>query len=349
MKAHIIPETYLSSWKNNRGSNAVFVFNSANYSFESKNLNVLNNTYFQDKDVYLLKLEECTGIVYKDLFDNIFAYLKQKYKMKYKNIEIDSNYRFRNCCRFLEDGQNWIITDMYSGNRYKFNKFKNEMVNLWNSKFIDEIESFFCNQYETKWNEFIRFLNRKTNKQSGLISLEEFDDYFIEFVSLLLTRQYTNFESYKNIIFLLAKRYQLVEEFDENQMKKIWLSQFFKYKKYKESGSKEYEYNLTTLMSKYLKSDEITLEFLISNDIDFFTSDNPIFRVENKENMVIYFPISNKMCLKINPIKRRRTNTYEYKTVTTEEIKQINTLVVNNCKKDFICKEENFDNYCNIR
>lgn len=163
---------------------------------------------------------------------------------------------------------------------------------------------------------------------------------------------YTGNESSQEADFIFATSNMLtrhLEEFDENQMKKIWLSQFFKYKKYKESGSKEYEYNLTTLMSKYLKSDEITLEFLISNDIDFFTSDNPIFRVENKGNMVIYFPISNKKCLKINPIKRRRTNTYEYKTVTSEEIKQINTLVVNNCKKDFICKEENFDNYCNIR
>ena len=348
MRAHIVPETYLASWRNNIGSNSVYVFNSKDYSCESKNLNVLNNTYFQQKDEYILKLEDCTGSVYQYLFNEIYSTISKKYDIKYKNVKINSGIKLRNSCRCLDNKYDWEISSITDGQRYKFNKFKDELKTEWSNKYNDSIEKFFCDQYETKWSSFIDFLHIKTKKSYGLLDLGDYEEYFIEFISLLLTRQYSNFEGYKKLITSLVNKYSIADNLTETNIRKIWLSQFFQFKKYKEKSSGAYKSNLMSLTVNYLKSKEISLDFLISKNINFFTSDNPVFRVEDKEKTKIYFPITKEICLTIIPKKRKYESVYKYYEVDPETVKEINDYIIKNSKQNFICAENNFESYCNL-
>ena len=348
MKAHIIPETYLSSWKNNIGSNSIYVFDSVNYSYNSKNLNSLSNTYFQQKDEYILKLEDCTTKIYQDLFDDIYSTLRKKYVIKYKNAIISSGYRLRNYCRSLDNKSDWEIINIGDGQRYKFNKFKDELKNEWKDKYNDAIEKFFCDNYENNWSVFTEYLIEKTQSNQGLLDLDNYEEYFLEFVSLILTRQYTNFDGYKKIISSLVNKYKIADNLTEENIKKIWLSQFFEFKMFKEHQSNECKSNFISLMINNLRSKEITLEFLISKNTCFFTSDNPIFRIEDKGKMTIYFPITKEICLAILPKKRKYENLYKYYEATSNETKKINKLIVENSKKNFICTQKNFEECCNL-
>lgn len=349
MRAHIVPETYLSSWKNNIGNNSIFVFDSTNYSCDNKNLNVLNNTYFQEKDEYILKLGDCTEGIYQDLFDNIYKVLSKKYIIKYKKNIVNSGYRLRNCCRALDNKNDWEITNIEDGQRYKFNKFKDELENEWNNNYNDEIERFFCDNYENYWNSFTNYIFQSIKLGKGLVDLGEYDEYFFEFVSLLLTRQYSNFEEYKKIIFSLIDKFKITDNFIESNIKKIWLSQFFKFKLFKEQSLNSCKSNLISLTVNYLKSKEISLEFLISKSISFFTSDNPIFRIEDGKDSSIYFPVTKEICLKIIPQKRKSENLYYYYEINQETTKKINDYIIKNSKKNFICIKNDFKNYCNVK
>ena len=349
MRAHIVPETYLSSWRNNVGSNSIYVFDSTDYSYDNKNLNVLNNTYFQQKDEYILKLEDCVTQVYQELFDGIYCTLSKKYVIKYKNVIINSGYRLRNYCRSLNNKSDWEITNVEDGNRYKFNKFKDELKNEWNNKYNDAIEKFFCEHYENDWNSFTDFLFELTKNGDGLLDLGNYEEYFIEFVSLLLTRQYSNFSSYEELITSLVNKFKIADNLIESNIKKIWLSQFFEFKRFKEHSSGAYKSNFISLTINYLKSRDISLNFLISKKISFFTSDNPIFRIEDKKNANIYFPITKEICLIIVPKKRKYDNLYNYYEVDEETVKRINNYVIENSKRNFICEVKNFKNYCNVK
>lgn len=347
MRAHIVPETYLASWRNNIGSNSVYVFDSKDYSFESKNLNVLNNTCFQQKDEYILKLEDCTGIVYQDLFDEVYLTISKKYNIKYKNIKINSGIKLRNSCRYLDNKYDWEISNIPDGQRYKFTKFKDELKKEWSNKYDDTIEKFFCDHYENNWVAFTSFLYIQTKKSNGLLDLDNYEEYFIEFVSLLLNRQYSNFEEYKKMIISLVNKYNVLDKFMESDVRKIWLSQFFKFKKFKEQSLNTCKSNLISLIVNHLKSKQISLNFLFSRNINFFTSDNPIFRVEYRDNMEIYFPITKDICLVIIPRKRKYENLYEYYEINSEKVKEINDKIIENSKRNFICTSDNFKDNCN--
>lgn len=347
MRAHIVPETYLSCWKNSVGNNSIYVFDSTNGLCDNKNLNILNNTYFQQKDEYILKLEDCTTEVYEDLFDDMYEVLSRKYEIKYKNIIINSGYRLRNCCRFLNKKSDWEIINLENSQRYKYNKFKDELIREWNNKYNYSIEKFFCEYYENSWNIFTNYLFESTRGKEGLLTLDKYEEYFIEFVSLLLTRQYSNFKGYKELISSLINKFNITDNLIEDNIKKIWLSQFFEFKKYKENSSNTYKSNFISLTVNYLKSRDISLEFLTSKNIHFLTSDNPIFRIDNEENMMIYFPVTKEICLTIIPQKRKYDDVYSYYEIYDDYVKKINDYIIENAKKNFICLEKNFKKYCN--
>lgn len=349
MIAHIIPKTYLSNWKNQLANKSVYIFDNAYYTYEIKNLDILKNTYFQQKDEYLLKIEECTNNIYEDLFNEIFLELKGKYSIRYNSIYINSGYKLRNFCRFLsnENKNNWIIENLTDGKRYKFTKFKDELVDLWNAKYNYSIEEFFSNNYETHWNDFVKHLEKSFKRKSGLIELKEYEEYFYEFIALLLTRQYSNFSIYKKIIKKCTFEYDIESDYNEEIIRKIWLSQFLKFKRYKNSDCLEESTNLVALMINHLKSENISFKFLLAKEIKFFTSDNPIFRITENKTETIYFPISKDICLQVLAEKRSK-NIYEYLTISDEKTKYINTLIIKNSKKNFISIESTIDDKCNI-
>lgn len=149
------------------------------------------------------------------------------------------------------------------------------------------------------------------------------------------------------MIISLVNKYNVLDKFMESDVRKIWLSQFFKFKKFKEQSLNTCKSNLISLIVNHLKSKQISLNFLVSRNINFFTSDNPIFHVEYRDNMEIYFPITKDICLVIIPRKRKYENLYEYYEINSEKVKEINDKIIENSKRNFICTSDNFKDNCN--
>ena len=97
-------------------------------------------------------------------------------------------------------------------------------------------------------------------------------------------------------------------------------------------------------MINHLKSRHISYELYISENIDFLTSDNPIFRYESSvssEDDYIYFPINRNMCLGICS-KSTDNDLFKFKKISSVEVKIINNLIIENAEKHFICYDTNY-------
>ena len=338
--AHIIPQVYLKSWCFKNQKNSVYVFDKYNLKYEIKNLNTLKNTNFQNKDEYFLNIQDCCLEIYSELFESLYSSIKVRFAIQYKNIYIDSAYKFRNCCRYLDlDNQdNWIITDLTNNNRYGYRSFREQVIRLWNDNYQNKIEIFFSKNYETHWLEFLDYINKlkTTDKEKLILINDNQKNYLFEFLAVQLTRKFTNFSIFKQVIEYYMSAFGLKKEMDDYTVKKLWISNLFKYIQYKENNNSKYEKNLINMMIDYLNSKDISFEIYFSKDIDFLTSDNPIFRIESSEEFdYIYFPLNRKSCLAICS-KSAVNNMFNIKTLSDIEVKIINDLIIKNSEKNFI-------------
>ncbi len=351
MIAHIVPQVYLKSWVNKTKKNAIYVYDKFKLEPELKNLDVLSNTNFQKKNEYILNIEDCCLEIYSDLFDELYNQLKNKYYMKYKNKEILSSYSFRNCCRWLtlENQADWIIVDLNTNNRYKYRSFRQELIEIWNANFQKKIENFFCDKYENNWLKFLSYLeNFKFSGSEKMFLLEKNQrDFLIEFLGVQLTRKYGNFNMFKQIIEFYIKMIGMNTVLNDEIIRKLWLSNIYKYILHKETSDDKYKRNVVNYMIKHLNSNYISFEIYMSNSLDFLTSDNPIFRYESKdpaENDYIYFPINRKLCLGICS-KSSDTEMIKFKKISAIEAKIINNLIVEHAEQHFVCYDMKYEEY----
>ncbi len=350
MIAHIIPQVYLKSWCNKIAKNSVYVFDKKTFICESKNLDVLSNTNFQKKDEYLLNIEDCCLEIYSKLFDDLYNNLKTNYHIQYKNKIIDSSYKLRNYCRNLTvSNRDWVIIDLKTNLRYRYRAFREEVIQMWNRNFQREIEDFFSKVYENLWEDFVSYLsNIGLNSQEKMISLDKNQkDFIIEFLAIQLTRKYTNFNMFKQIIEHYMSIINSDTELDDALIKKLWLSDIFKFILYKEGNNEQYKNCVVNYMINHLKSRYISYEFYISESIEFLTSDNPIFRYEStvpSEDDYIYFPINRKVCLGISS-KPTDNDLFKFKKISSTEVKIINTHIIENAENHFICHDTDYSQY----
>ena len=349
--AHIVPQVYLKSWCNERNKNSIYVFDKTIPVPELKNLDVLSKTNFQRKDEYMLNIEDCCLEIYSELFEELYNKIKSKYYIKYKEQEIKSAYEFRNFCRWmtLENQTDWVIEDLTTNLRYKYRVFRLEVINIWNLSFREKIEKFFSEQYENEWLKFLQYLDIiKISGATKKISMsEENRKFLIEYLGIQLTRKYGNFSMFKNIISYYSSMVGIETDLDDIIVKKLWLSSIYKYMLYRKNKDVRYSNNVVNLMIKYLNSDQITFEILISDSIYFLTSDNPIFRHESNnyiEDDNIYFPINKTLCLRISS-KLSDNKMITLKKITKTEVKIINNLIKENAEKHFVCYDTNFEDY----
>lgn len=347
MIAHIVPQVYLKSWANKKSKNSVYVFDRETFNFEPKNLDVLSKTNFQKKDEYLLNIEDCCLEIYSKLFDELYDNLKNKYQIQYKDRIIFSSYQFRNYCRNLTVSSNdWVIIELKNNLRYKYRAFREEVIQMWNNNFQREIEDFFSKNYENSWEGFLSYLNGiNVNSQERMISLDDTQrSFIIEFLAIQLTRKYTNFNMFKQIIEHYMSMIDLGTELNDALIKKLWLSDIFKFILYKDGNNEKYKNCVINYMINYLNSRYISYELYISDNIDFLTSDNPVFRYESfvyNEDDYIYFPINRNMCLGICS-KSTDNDLFKFKKISSAEVKIINNLIIENAEKHFICYDTNY-------
>lgn len=89
MLAHIIPETYLKSWKNEK-INSTYVFNKELLIPENKNLNSMSNTLFALHNEYILSYEKCSSHIYQNIYDDLYDELDKKYDIFYRKTKLTS-------------------------------------------------------------------------------------------------------------------------------------------------------------------------------------------------------------------------------------------------------------------
>lgn len=347
MIAHIVPKVYLKSWSNKTSKYSVYVYDKETFEYELKNLEVLNKTNFQKKDEYILNIEDCCLQIYSKLFEQLYDNIKNKYQIQYKNVIIDSSYKFRNYCRNLTvTSHDWIIFDLENNSVYKYRAFREEVIQMWNKNFQMEVEEFFSKNYEKPWEEFVQYLNSlELKSKEAMIALDESKrDFIIEFLAIQLTRKYANFKMFEQIIEYYMNLTGTKEDLDNSLIKKLWLSDIFKFMLYKEEKNEKYKNCVVNYMINHLKSRHISYELYIAEDIEFLTSDNPVFRYEAKESYeddYIYFPISRKLCLGICS-RPTDNNLIKLKKVRSSETKIINNLIIQNAEKHFICYDTNY-------
>ena len=70
MFSHIVPTTYLKSWKIPNSSNSIYLFKKNEIADKGKKRNLLNlsGTSFGKKNFYYLKIETCDSKIYDPLF-----------------------------------------------------------------------------------------------------------------------------------------------------------------------------------------------------------------------------------------------------------------------------------------
>lgn len=240
----------------------------------------------------------------------------------------------------------WVIIDLKSNLKYKYRAFREEVIQIWNNNFQREIEDFFSKNYENSWEDFVSYLNGiKLNSQERMISLDDTQKAFIiEFLAIQLTRKYANFNMFKQIIEHYMSIIDSNTKLDDSLVKRLWLSDIFKFILYKSSNNEKYANCAVKYMINHLKSRYISYELYISENIDFLTSDNPIFRYESSifsEDDYIYFPINRNMCLGICS-KSTDNDLFKFKKISSVEVKIINNLIIENAEKHFICYDTNY-------
>ena len=136
----------------------------------------------------------------------------------------------------------WVIIDLKSNLRYKYRAFREEVIQIWNNNFQREIEDFFSKNYENSWEDFVSYLNGiELNFQERMISLDDTQkNFIIEFLAIQLTRKYTNFNMFKQIIEHYMSIIDSNTKLDDSLVKRLWLSDIFKFILYKDGNNEKY-------------------------------------------------------------------------------------------------------------
>ena len=102
MFCHIVPTTYLKSWKVANSEHSIYIFNKTNLQLKGNLKNILNlkGTNFGKVNFFYLKIETCNSRIYDDLFIPILTKIINQ-KIKEAKSKSQLNYRERNIIKYL--------------------------------------------------------------------------------------------------------------------------------------------------------------------------------------------------------------------------------------------------------
>ncbi len=332
MLAHIIPETYLKSWKN-ENANSTYVFDKKLLIPQNKNLNSMSNTLFALPNEYILSYEKCSSHIYQDLYDDLYIELDKYYNILYKKtkltaialrVVINKIYREDNIEVFTKQGFPVRIT-----------KLKNHINEYWKRNIATTIEDFFSRKYENDWQGFMDFLNERVTNTSNTIDFSKCYNYIIEFISIQISRQKDKF---KKIYDNIDDAYKVKEEKNNtSQSVEYWLLELYKFISFKNNKNK-FQYNMVNFIINYFKNIDFQMYLLYNRNMEFITSDNPIYHINNQ---YLVFPISPNMCILIDEkSKNRLKSNVILKEITNDEIKKINRNTLNFSKANVIYSKD---------
>lgn len=317
MLAHIIPETYLKSWKNER-ANSTYVFDKKLLISENKNLNSMSNTLFALHNEYILNYEKCNSYIYQNIYNELYDELDKKYDILYNKTKLTANALRVMINRIYNEDNIEVFTKQ--GCKVRITKLKNDISEFWKKNIATTIEDFFNKKYENDWQNFVDFINKKAVINQNSIDISKYYNYIIEFISIQISRQKDKFQK---IYDTIDNIYKLNGKQDNvSQSKEYWLLELYKFISFKNNNI-NFQYNLVNLIVNYFSNIDFQMYILYNSNIEFITSDNPIYHISEKGYII--FPISPKMCILID---EKSTNKLKSK-VLLKEISDVETKLIN--------------------
>ena len=140
MIAHIIPETYLKSWKN-ENTNSTYVFDKKLLIPKNKNLNNMSNTLFALHNEYILSYEKCSSYIYQDLYDDLYVELDKNYDIFYKKTKLTKEALRVMINKIYREDNIQVFTKQ--GFPVRIAKLKNYINEYWKKNIETTIEDFF--------------------------------------------------------------------------------------------------------------------------------------------------------------------------------------------------------------
>ena len=161
----------------------------------------------------------------------------------------------------------------------------------------------------------------------------EYYDYIIEFISIQISRQKDKFQKIYDKVDDIYKS----KEQDNNTSKGYWLLELYKFIIFKNDNNK-FKYNIVNFIINYFTNIDFQMFILYNDNVEFITSDNPIYHINEKG---IVFPITPNMCILIDEKSRNKLKTnIILKKITSDEVKTINKNTLYFSKVNVICTKK---------
>lgn len=330
MFCHIVPKIYLKSWKIPNKNHGIYVFEKEflNEKGSLRSIDNLSNTNFGKTNFYYLKIETCNLRIYNDLFIPIVDKINEDYILEYKNNIITSPGLFR--AIYLTHKDDLIVKRKNDGLIIKIDRLWSLINPLWKDSQKRYIESFFSKNIETKWDDYLKIMLENNGFQKINDGIKK---YLFLFITLQLYRDGAIIDSQ---LKSLISSYNPINYNKNNNQNKLLIDVLYEFINDYNSNSKISNNIIYNSYLNFLNKNWI-YNFVVNNKNDFLTSDNPIFIDHYNEKQVIIFPISPKICL---ILFENKTDIIERNNINEDEKKIINSLIINNAKKNIAYYQE---------
>jgi hypothetical protein len=324
---HLIPQTYFTPWQKNKGTLKIKDKSTGIITEKNKGKNFGIN-YFHS---IMAGMPICT----QQDADTIFQALKGL-KVEYEGTCITNTLRMG---ELFYDFSNWIITEQDGSPISK--KKRNVIYESIKQCKINEIEDLWSSKYETRWEKERAFIEQKIRGITHDCTIDAFQKGFLTkfIISLdwrsfaqndVFSKAFDDINSYMhldNIVIPEDERELPLFETGYEYMQHCILLKFFR--DFLHDKGEMYEYARTCIK-------ELSFCFLIAPPHKrFFTSDNPSFQVEIKEDeydgYVGLFPISPKICLM--QLRSKDMDNYLVKVLSDKEVDKYNSFIQQNASE----------------
>ena len=325
MFSHIVPTTYLKSWKIPNSSNSIYLFKKNEIADKGKKRNLLNlsGTSFGKKNFYYLKIETCDSKIYDPLFLPIISYLENDYIVRYKDKSITKNNPGLFRIVYLNKKSDLQLIRKKDGIEINIESINSTINSLWNDTQKKFIENFFSNVLENNWN---CFLEKTQNIHTDFVIDEDLKRYIILFITLQFFRDGLQIDEYLSSIISSFKPIDYQKNNIQNNILIDILYEFILDFNEHNATSSNIIYN--TFLN--LISSNWCFNFNINRQGTFLTSDTPVFVDYYNGQESIIFPLTPSICLALTNSKKDNA---KVKELTQSEIQIINNLIIKNSKE----------------
>lgn len=325
MFSHIVPATYLKSWKIPNSSNSIYLFKKNKIADKGKKRNLLNlsGTSFGKKNFYYLKIETCDSKIYDPLFLPIISYLENDYIVRYKDKSITKNNPGLFRIVYLNKKSDLQLIRKKDGIEINIESINSTINSLWNDTQKRFIENFFSNVLENNWN---CFLEKTQNIHTDFVIDEDLKRYIILFITLQFFRDGLQIDEYLSSIISSFKSIDYQKNNIQNNILIDILYEFILDFNEHNATSSNIIYN--TFLN--LISSNWCFNFNINRQGTFLTSDTPVFVDYYNGQESIIFPLTPSICLALTNSKKDNA---KVKELTQSEIQIINNLIIKNSKE----------------